>query len=75
MFIMQDVIPYALWITPEFTAEMERGIAPPPYVDYAAVDWERLLGSLENKFKAAGQGVKMRIADDCIDQVTIHCRL
>jgi hypothetical protein len=72
--VKKDVLPYALWITPNFTKEMESGIAPPPFVNQDKVDWDGLLFSLEEKFNPEGHNVKMRLCNDTIDQVTIHFR-
>jgi len=71
---MKDVLPHALWITPNFSTEMEMGIVPPPRVDHDKVDWEGFLAVLEAKFQAKQQGVNMRLCDDTIDQVTIHMK-
>tara|TARA_R110002033_G_scaffold135713_4_gene175376 strand:+ start:63993 stop:64613 length:621 start_codon:yes stop_codon:yes gene_type:complete len=71
---MKDIIPHALWITPHFTSEMKSGEVSCPYVDYGSVDWEGLLKSLEDIFKPENGRVKIRIANDSIDQVTIHMK-
>ena len=67
-------IPYALWITPHFTEDMILGRLPPPHINLNAVNWSSLLHALEKKFQAQQQGVTMRIANDAIDQVTVHMR-
>lgn len=70
----KDILPYALWVTPNFTREMEMGIVPGPWVNQDSVDWDGLLTSLEDKFQPDVHGVLMRICNDTIDQVTVHFR-
>lgn len=70
----KNIVPYALWITPNFTREMEMGLVPGPWVNQDTLDWNGLLAALEDKFQPEGHGVKMRICNDTIDQVTVHVR-
>lgn len=71
---MKDIIPHALWITPKFSPQEIAGTAPPPHINMNRIDWITILAYLENKFKALEKGVTLRIANDAIDQVTIHMK-
>lgn len=68
------MIVYGLFITPHFTPAMERGIEPAPYVNHDEIDWASLGQSLSEYFEIPNQGVTLRMADDTVDQVTIHLR-
>lgn len=62
----------ALWISPDFS-EVEAGRKPAPYVNHDVVDFEALRKLLAEAFRY-GPDVEIRIANDTIDQVTIHMR-
>jgi hypothetical protein len=62
----------ALWISADFT-EVEAGRKPTPYVNHEVVDFEALRELLAEAFRY-GPPVDIRIANDTIDQVTIHMR-
>lgn len=63
-----------LWISPDFSDAMQRHGEPPPYVDHDAVDYDGLGEFLERHFYC-GEAVSVRLADDTIDQVTVHLRM
>ena len=65
---------YGLFITPHFTPEMEQGKEPAPYINHNTVDWVALGQSLAEFFQMANYNVTLRMADDTVDQVTIHLR-
>jgi hypothetical protein len=74
IFKVYAVLIYGLFLAPDFTPEMERGIEPPPYVDHDSIDWLALGRSLSNHFEFSKHGVTLRLADDTVDQVTIQMR-
>lgn len=63
---------YNLWITPDF-ASVLAGKAMPPFVDHNHVDFEYLRSVLADEFRF-GSPVEIRLANDTIDQVTVHLR-
>jgi hypothetical protein len=71
---LKQHLPILFWITPEFTPAMQRGEVHAPRVDHSKIDWAALLSDLKVFFKPDRHGVEMRIADDTIDQVTIHMK-
>jgi hypothetical protein len=54
-------------------SQVEAGITPPPRVNHDKVDFVALREVLKNEFKY-GPPVKLFVANDTIDQVTIHTR-
>lgn len=61
-----------LWVAPDFTAVME-GRAEPPRTNHSLVNFEELVTTLKQLFPY-GPPVRLRVANDTIDQVTIHHR-
>lgn len=68
------MIIYGLFLAPNFTPDMERGVEPPPYIDHDSIDWLTLGESLSSYFEMPQQGVTLRLANDTVDQVTIQMR-
>lgn len=63
---------YNLWIAPNFE-QVLTGKAQPPYVDHDLVDFEYLRSVFADEFRF-GSPVEIRVGNDTIDQVTVHCR-
>lgn len=63
---------FALWITPDFTPVAE-GRRSPPYIDHDKIDFAALSTFFEESNRC-GETVKVRFANDTIDQVTLHFR-
>lgn len=61
-----------LWITPDFT-EAEAGRREPPRVNHSKVNYPGLKTFLEELFPY-GPRPRIQVANDTIDQVTIHMR-
>lgn len=62
-----------LWVFPDFS-EVEAGRRKPPQVNHDKVDFEALALQLAGAFHY-GPSTVMSVANDTIDQVTIHSRL
>lgn len=62
-----------LWVFPDFS-DVEAGRRPPPRVDHDKVDFAVLASLLVETF-CYGPPVVVTVANDTIDQVTIHSRL
>lgn len=62
----------ALWITPDFT-EVEAGRREAPRIDHSRLDYRKLASFLEELFPF-GPRPSIQVANDTIDQVTIHMR-
>jgi hypothetical protein len=63
---------YNLWLAPSFERVLA-GKAQPPFVDHNAVDFEYLRAVLADEFRF-GSPLQIRLANDTIDQVTVHMR-
>ncbi|MFM0144954.1 hypothetical protein [Paraburkholderia sp. RL18-085-BIA-A] len=61
-----------LWLAPDFTAVME-GNAEPPRINHSKVDFGELATALRELFPN-GPHVRIRVANDTVDQVTVHYR-
>lgn len=62
-----------LWVLPDFR-EVEAGRRAPPRVDHDKVDFEALAQLISDEF-CYGPPAVVSVANDTIDQVTIHSRL
>lgn len=62
-----------LWVSPDFTA-FQKGRGEAPRVNHSKVDFKRLKAALAAEFRF-GPAVKLQVANDTIDQVTIHTRM
>lgn len=61
-----------LWLAPDFTAVME-GKAEPPRINHSKVDFGELVTALRGLFPN-GPHARIRVANDTVDQVTVHHR-
>lgn len=64
---------YGLMVSPDFS-DVEAGLAHPPRVNHSEVNFLELARTLEELFPFGPQ-LAIRVANDTIDQVTIHQRL
>lgn len=69
--VFREVV--GLWLAVDFT-EVERGRLPPPYVDHDRIDFNEIGAFIAEHFRC-GETVRIRMANDTIDQVTIHFRM
>lgn len=65
-------IVYLLWVAPDFKKVLA-GIDEPPWINHDRVDFQRLRDVLAQEFRY-GEPVRIRVANDTIDQVTVHTR-
>ncbi|MBN3761023.1 hypothetical protein [Burkholderia sp. Ac-20365] len=63
---------FGLWVAPDFTSVMT-GKAKPPHVNHSKVDFGDLAKALRELF-AYGPHVRIRVANDTVDQVTVQHR-
>lgn len=62
-----------LWVSPDFTA-FQQGRGEAPRVNHSMVDFRRLHAALATEFRF-GPKVSIQVANDTIDQVTVHTRM
>ena len=62
-----------LWLSPDFSRVLA-GLDARPFVDHQEVDFQRLLDVLAHEFRY-GEPVRIRVANDTVDQVTCHFRM
>lgn len=65
-------IVYNFWLAPDFERVLA-GKAKPPFVDHDQVDFEYLRSVIADEFRF-GSPVEIRLANDTVDQVTVHFR-
>lgn len=63
---------YNFWLAPNFERVLA-GKAKPPFVDHDQVDFEYLRSVIADELRF-GSPVEIRLANDTIDQVTVHLR-